>query len=654
LLCGPYESATSLTDTTVPILLVEGLKKLAAAWRLSRWDCNAPHFFPCGLSGVWNFRGNIGKSVNATGRRVDLKGVIPDFDRVVWDGRQTIIAYDSDALTNPSVGAAREALAEELRERGARVVVLYLPALDGLEKTGLDDLLARWGPQAVFDWIRSGQKTATEVEDDPEPILLDVFDRPPYPTGRIQPPWLRDMIAATAAATETPNELPLLLALGAVATCVQRTFVIEPEPGYLEPTNIWAVAALDSGMRKTEVLRKITAPLYAFEREYNEAHASEIAALEARRRLAEDRIKHLRQRAARAEGTEFESLRLELLAEEASLPEVPKPRRLWAQDVTSEQLGRLMSDHNEKISILSDEGGIFDILAGRYSNGIPNLDLFLQGYSGAPYRVDRGSRPPVFMERPALTLVLCPQPPVLRGLAAVPAFRGRGLLARPLYALPASTLGHRSLTAQPIPDTVRSAYWQGLYKLLQLPPPQVDQEPHGLRFSDPAREQWKDFQRHVEEEMQPGRNFEHITDWASKLPGNLARVAALLHCAEHANSTPQAHLVSSETIDAALILGGILERHALAVFGLMSIDSAVEAARKVWSWVECRKKGSFTKRDCYRGLCSRAFPDVGSIDGALRILIDRSYVFPVPHKVGPGRPSAEFRVNRHLAKEWKQ
>src|SRR4029078_5142104 len=110
-----------------------------------------------------------------------------------------------------------------------------------------------------------------------------------------------------------------------------------------------------------------------------------------------------------------------------------------------------MADNGEKMAILSDEGGIFDILAGRYSNGVPNLDLFLQAYHGSAYRVDRGSRPAVFLKRPALTLGLSPQPSVLRGLAGAPGFRGRGLLARPCFALPESTLGRRTLDSRPIP-----------------------------------------------------------------------------------------------------------------------------------------------------------------------------------------------------------
>ena len=60
-----------------------------------------------------------------------------------------------------------------------------------------------------------------------------------------------------------------------------------------------------------------------------------------------------------------------------------------------------MAANNERMSILSDESGIFDILAGRYSNGVPNLDLFLQGHAGSPVKVNRGSRPPIAMESPA-------------------------------------------------------------------------------------------------------------------------------------------------------------------------------------------------------------------------------------------------------------
>jgi len=47
---------------------------------------------------------------------------------------------------------------------------------------------------------------------------------------------------------------------------------------------------------------------------------------------------------------------------------------------------------------LSSEGGVFDLLQGRYSKDIPNLELALKAHSGDAERVNRGSRPPVFLE----------------------------------------------------------------------------------------------------------------------------------------------------------------------------------------------------------------------------------------------------------------
>ena len=121
-----------------------------------------------------------------------------------------------------------------------------------------------------------------------------------------------------------------------------------------------------------------------------------------------------------------------------------------------------MADNDEKMSVLSDEGGIFDILAGRYNGGIPNLDLFLQSHSGSSVRVDRGSRKTVHMESPALTMGLSPQPEVLKSLTSKNGFRGRGLLARFLYALPESRLGFRLLDCDPVPDNVLHEYKNGI------------------------------------------------------------------------------------------------------------------------------------------------------------------------------------------------
>lgn len=165
LLFGPGESVDALTDTTLPILLVEGLKKTVAAWRFSRHEDGSPKFLVCGISGAWNWKGTIGKAPDEHGARVDVKGVIPDLSRVAWTDRKVTILFDSDTSTNSSVAAARRALVADLRQRGAIVAAPDLPALEGLDKTGFDDLLAQWGPDRVLDWLDAARDAAPTADD---------------------------------------------------------------------------------------------------------------------------------------------------------------------------------------------------------------------------------------------------------------------------------------------------------------------------------------------------------------------------------------------------------------------------------------------------------------------------------------------------------
>jgi hypothetical protein len=143
--------------------MVEGNKKVCAAWRLARWGVEQPRFLTCGVTGVFNWRGTIGRTARSDGERVAVKGPIPDLARIVWKKRVAYIIYDSDAATNAKVAQAREGFAEELRERGADVIVIYLPALDEKKKTGFDDLLAEWGPDRVQEWLADAEQHKGEA-----------------------------------------------------------------------------------------------------------------------------------------------------------------------------------------------------------------------------------------------------------------------------------------------------------------------------------------------------------------------------------------------------------------------------------------------------------------------------------------------------------
>jgi Protein of unknown function (DUF3987) len=154
----------------------------------------------------------------------------------------------------------------------------------------------------------------------------------------------------------------------------------------------------------------------------------------------------------------------------------------------------LLHEHGGRLAILSPEGGIFDLIAGRYSStGAPNLDHVLKGHAGDPILVDRVGRPGEIIPRPALTIGLAVQPEVLRGLIARPGFHGRGLLARFLYAIPNTTLGRRVVDVEPVHHTLRSNYHRHIRALLALthptplPLPLTRGGPKGRRPKDDVR-----------------------------------------------------------------------------------------------------------------------------------------------------------------------
>ena len=331
------------------------------------------------------------------------------------------------------------------------------------------------------------------------------------------------------------------------------------------------------------------------------------------RKTLETRAKELRNKAAKAKDPQLAEKDAKEAAEiEATLPEVPNTTQLWTSDATPERMGTLLADNDERMAWLSSEGGVFDLLQGRYSNGIPNLDLMLKAWSGDAERVDRGSRPPVYLRYPLLTVGLSPQPDVLRGLAAVPGFRGRGLIARFLYLLPPSPLGYRTLDAVPMPDRVRDAYSAGVRAMLDWSSPASPEGevcPHMLELTPEAYTEWLDFARCMEMAMRPGADFEYATDWAAKAPGAAVRLAGVLHGIKHAHGEPWKAPIESQTMVFALEIMAVIARHSLAALDLVGTDEGVAAARRAWQWVIAGRRAHFTVREAHQTL-KGTFPRV--------------------------------------------
>jgi predicted P-loop ATPase len=221
----PGVDRSLLADPELPIVITEGEFKTLALWRAAQHGTpGRRRFLPVGVSGIYNWRGTVGKTVGPDGGRIDVKGAIPDLDWITWTGRRVIIAYDADAVMKELVRIARSALAAHLRARGALVGFLEWDAAKG---KGIDDHLACVGPDVVLDEIAHVDFAGSSWKKDllrSKPIMNNA-------EGRILP-VLANAIAAFRHAPEWGGVLAFNeFGLG--------TVVLKPAPWGIVPKGEW-------------------------------------------------------------------------------------------------------------------------------------------------------------------------------------------------------------------------------------------------------------------------------------------------------------------------------------------------------------------------------------------------------------------------------
>lgn len=479
------------------------------------------------------------------------------------------------------------------------------------------------------------------------PIAFHQFQLPDFPV-EVLPDWLRAFVEALATATQTPADLAALLTLSVIAASCAKKVVVCVKGSYCEPVNLFTVTALPSGSRKSSVFAEATRPLEDYEQSEARRTGPEMVKARATRGITEARLKKLQERAVSATGKDQTKLTEEVIAlatELAGIPEVAAPR-LIADDCTPERLVTLLRDQGGRIAVMSPEGDVFDLMAGRYSsNKKGNFGVYLKGHAGDALYVDRIGRPMDSVKAPALTIGLAVQPDVIRGLAQNPGFRGRGLLARFLYAMPDSFLGRRDTKAPPVPIDVCAAYRSKVLALLNLPVAKDevgDRSPHVLLLDSDAGGSMQQFEAWLEPQLSEFGELGGIADWAGKLVGAVARIAGNLHMAEFAGvPAPWRIHISKQTVEGAIRIGKVLIPHAKAAFSDMGADEVIEKAKHVLRWIKHKKLDSFSKRELHQALRGN-FRRVTELDRPLVILVNQGFIRirTQSANAGAGRPSS--------------
>lgn len=521
--------------------------------------------------------------------------------------------------------------------------------------TDFNDMSALYGPEAVAEIVANATPAIESQEETkavpetvpptwPEPMLPGSLKTPDMPEDILQGVW-GDMARAVSASTQTPPALSVMCVLGVLATLLQRRFEVAPHgDDYIEPLALWVVSASPSGTRKTAVLNAFMRPIVKWEKLQYDRYRVLIARNNATRSTAKKRIEALNGQASKCkEPAELQTLRADIEREELDMPDEVRAPRLFTGDTTAERLQAMLFENAERMAVHSDEPGIFRVMAGAYSGGAQNLDVFLQGHAGSAMRIDRAGRM-AHVDKPALSFNLMIQPGMLSEVAGSKGFRDSGLLARFLYAVPASNVGSRDVRQHTSIDAeVRERYERGVLSLLEgyLCEPGTVPQVQVLDLADSAKELWLDFAQEIENSSGPGRKYESIGDWASKLAGAVARIAALLELAEVGLG---AESVSFDAMDRAVRLARVLIPHAQTAFGLLGTDAADTDALAVLKWVQVNGHEEFTRRDAQKAMEGR-FRSVDKLKRAVDKLIDMDCLIERQKYNKGARPSTYYQVN---------
>jgi hypothetical protein len=500
---------------------------------------------------------------------------------------------------------------------------------------------------------RSDEARELYLEDlgfDGEPIpLTSTKPVPAFPVDMLPGP-VAEMVHAVAEATQTDPAMPAASALSVLSACTGGHAEIEIRGGWREPLNLYTATIAAPGERKSAVQLGMTRPLLDSEQQLADDSLAARLEAETRKQVAEKAADNLKQQAAKAANTEgwntamADAIGAAQIADQIDVPAVP---RLVADDITPEAAASLLAQQGGRLAIISAEGGIFDIIAGRYNNNIPNMDLWLKGHSGDPMKVDRKGRPPEYVRRPALTLGLMIQPAVLNAIAANRQFRGRGFLARILYSYPVSKVGYRTIAPNAPNATIIAGYEAVITGLAGGMAGWVG-DPAVLTLTPTAHKAMMTIEETVEPTLAGDGELAPLADWGAKYVGAIARIAGILHLAEQGSEVGPRAAVTAATIEAAWRIGNYFKACAINAFTEMGADYVTADAVYLLDRIRQLDVDEVSERDLHVASSRARFATKADLMPALERLVDHGYLAAIPTTKSGERgrpPSPRYRIH---------
>ncbi|MFK4100782.1 DUF3987 domain-containing protein [Streptomyces sp. NPDC019531] len=480
-----------------------------------------------------------------------------------------------------------------------------------------------------------------------EPLSIDRPTLAAFPVELLGPN-LAAVVKAVTAQVQVAPDIPAMIALPAISVAVGGRVQVRIRPGWSEALSLWTATVAGAGERKSAAEAPFSDTLRGLERELQANAIPEIEDAEQELKIAQARLDDAEKAAIKAK-PDLRALRMDEaklakkeLREMGPVPAVP---RLLFGDITPAAMPVKAAQQAGRMGVIHSEGTLIKQMGGLYNSGASDTGFALDAYDGKAMPVDRVGRDSIEMESAHLTIGLLVQPIILEQLGRKKddEMLHNGFVQRFLYGFPASRLGHQDPRGSvPIPAEVMDDLRYRLGRLV-----------HGLwknsmvravTFTDEASEVMYLFQEQMQERLRRGGDLHPMASWASKLPGKLARIAALITLYDD----PDATRVEAAQLKAALAMAPYFVTHARLCLDLMGAnrDAKLMPARDVLEWLRRRKgdkqREPFTVRDAQRGVDGNSWGPEGvtseTVQDAIHVLVDKGWVAPLP---APERPEGQ-------------
>jgi putative DNA primase/helicase len=466
--------------------------------------------------------------------------------------------------------------------------------------------------------------------DNPVPLVLK-SESTPYPID-VLPDTLRHAVIEVQAFTQAPSAMVATAAITAMAACMQAHYDVERAPSLHGPTSLFGLILADSGERKTTVEAYFNRPIAAHDKYHRIKAQKDMKFFEEEAAMWESEKSVRTRNFTNANNPEDKAHALDLLKDQIEAePQKPRTATVCATDITPEQIAYSLANHWPSKFLTTSEGGVVFGGHGMKSDNImKNLAVLNSAWGGKVEGVDRRtteSYPATDGVRLSASIMV--QPSVIQSFLEKSGTlaRGSGFLARFLVCWPESTQGYRPFKYAPASWPHLNKLHEVMSELLGLEP-SMDEEghltPEMLRFSSDGRRTWISVHDQIEIELRSGGDLHELRDSASKAADNVARLAAVFHCAENRSGD-----IESDQVEAAAVVIAWHLDEAKRLFNELAVPLGVLHAKMLIDWLVKESRSTGCSRVTTRKISQYAPNQLrpkAARDAALDLLEDTNHL----------------------------